>query len=152
MPESSISIRKAIPEDAAIIADFNCAMAMETENKQLDQSTVEKGAKGMIKNSDRGFYLIAEKDHEVQACLMVTFEWSDWRNANFWWIQSVYVAPQARRQGLFNRLYQTVKTLSLEDSVCGIRLYVESENNNAQKTYRALGMSQCDYLMYEESF
>ncbi len=148
----SYIIRHAVLEDAPIIADFNCAMALETENKQLNKNTIETGAKSMIENSNRGFYLVAEKNSEIQACLMVTYEWSDWRNATFWWIQSVYVTPKARRKGLFNSLYQKVKSLSQCESVCGIRLYVEASNTKAQRTYQSIGMSQCDYLMYEESF
>ena len=105
----------------------------------------------MIANPSHGFYLVAEKDGEIAGSLMVTTEWSDWRNGVVWWVQSVYVRDEYRRQGIYRGLYEEVKTLSNNDeSVCGFRLYVEKDNVNAQKTYESLGMIETDYLMYEE--
>ncbi len=149
--QTLISIRYATLKDVPLIAAFNCAMALETEDKKLDQQQVEQGAIGMIADKARGFYLVAEYNGEVKACLMLTYEWSDWRNADFWWIQSVFVTPDARRQGLFKALYQQVKKLALCKSACGLRLYVEKVNSRAQHTYQSLGMSECKYLMFEES-
>jgi ribosomal protein S18 acetylase RimI-like enzyme len=95
--------------------------------------------------------LVAEEDNIIQASLMVTTEWSDWRNGLFWWIQSVYVQPEFRRMGLYSKLYQKVKSLADDESnVCGFRLYVEHENVTAQNTYHALGMEETDYKMFEE--
>ena len=149
----SITIRSARPDDAAVIAGFNSAMARETENKSLDPERVLAGVRSMIDNPSRGFYRLAvNRNDEVLACLMVTFEWSDWRNATFWWVQSVYVKPDARRRGLYSRLYQAVRREAQASDSCGIRLYVEKENQSAQNTYQNLGMEACDYLMYEEEF
>ncbi len=147
-----ISIRVANAQDSTTIAAFNCAMALETENKLLDVSQVEAGVAGMLAEPAHGFYLLASKDDTVKACLMVTYEWSDWRNGMFWWIQSVYVSPDARRLGLFSALYKEVKKRASQSNSCGIRLYVEKDNQRAQNTYATLGMDQCDYLMYEEEF
>ena len=105
----------------------------------------------LINDENKGFYLVAEKNSQVLGSLMVTTEWSDWRNGVFWWVQSVYISPDFRRQGIYAQLYAQVKTLAdQQPNVCGFRLYVETENIIAQKTYESLGMQQSHYLMYEE--
>lgn len=144
-------VRHATQEDLSTIADFNVAMALETENKVLDATTVLKGAGNLLSHPELGFYLVAESEGELAACLMVTFEWSDWRNGFFWWIQSVYVAPQHRCKGLYRKMYGRVKQLAKEKAnICGLRLYVEKQNVHAQTTYQTLGMCETDYLLFEE--
>ena len=145
-----MQIRKAIATDLNDIVNFNQAMAMETEGKQLDDQTINNGVNRVLQDDTKGFYLVAEVEGEIAASLMVTYEWSDWRNATFYWIQSVYVRPQNRRQGLYSALYREVIRLAEEsEEVCGYRLYVEKENAVAQKTYESLGMSETQYYMYE---
>jgi ribosomal protein S18 acetylase RimI-like enzyme len=146
-----MNIRSATINDAAAIAEFNIKMAKETEDMDLIPEVINAGVANMIENPQMGFYLVAEEDNIIQASLMVTTEWSDWRNGLFWWIQSVYVEPQFRRRGLYSQLYEKVKTLAADESnVCGFRLYVEHENVVAQNTYLALGMEETDYKMFEE--
>lgn len=146
-----MNIRSATINDAAAIAEFNIKMAKETEGMDLMPDVINAGVSNMIKNSQMGFYLVAEEDNAIQASLMVTTEWSDWRNGLFWWIQSVYVQPKFRRKGLYSKLYKKVKNLAeAESNVCGFRLYVEHENLVAQQTYRTLGMDKTDYQMFEE--
>ena len=145
-------IRQATINDTAAIADFNIKMAKETEDLALIPDVINAGVRNMIENPAMGFYLVAEDNHVIQASLMVTTEWSDWRNGLFWWIQSVYVQPQYRRMGLYSKLYEKVKILAQDNNnVCGFRLYVEYENVTAQKTYRSLGMEKTDYQMFEEA-
>lgn len=146
-----MKIRSATLADHEAIVDFNQAMAMETEGKELKSEVISAGVRRVLETADRGFYLIAEDKEGIVGSLMVTFEWSDWRNGFFWWIQSVYVVPRARRTGVYAAMYQKVKALSLEskENVCGYRLYVEKENLIAQKTYQKLGMHECEYFMYE---
>jgi ribosomal protein S18 acetylase RimI-like enzyme len=146
-----MKIRRATINDATAIADFNIKMAKETEDMELIPEVIGAGVRNMIENPQMGFYLVAEESNVIQASLMVTTEWSDWRNGLFWWIQSVYVLPDFRRTGLYRKLYEKVKSLAENESnVCGFRLYVELENLVAQKTYRSLGMGQTDYQMFEE--
>ncbi len=146
-----MNIRRAIQSDCAALAEFNIAMARETEGIELMPKVIGAGVEAMINNPQMGFYLVFEDDGEIQASLMVTTEWSDWRNGLFWWIQSVYVKESYRRQGLYRKLYERVKSLAeAEKHVCGFRLYVEHYNTNAQSTYRALGMEETDYKVYEE--
>jgi ribosomal protein S18 acetylase RimI-like enzyme len=146
-----MEIRQATINDAAAIAEFNIKMAKETENMDLIPEVIGAGVRNMIENSQMGFYLVAEKDNIIQASLMVTTEWSDWRNGLFWWIQSVYVQAEFRRTGLYRKLYEKVKSLANDESnVCGFRLYVEHDNRVAQQTYRSLGMEQTDYQLFEE--
>lgn len=145
-----MKIRRANPNDVESLVAFNQAMALETENKVLDSKTLTSGVKGILENQARGFYLVAEDQGEIAGSLMVTFEWSDWRNANFWWVQSVYILPQHRRQGVYSQLYNEIRRLADDsDNVCGYRLYVEKDNLAAQKTYESLGMSESHYLMFE---
>ena len=147
----SITIRRANANDSRAIADFNISMALETEGKQLDPATINSGVANMIANPNRGFYLVAEDAGVVVGSLMVTTEWSDWRNGLFWWIQSVFIVEAYRRRGIYSRLYETVKTMAAEaDNICGYRLYVEKDNRTAQLTYEKLGMMATDYLLYEE--
>lgn len=147
---TDITIRKATMDDVDSLVAFNQAMALETEGKKLDQDTLRNGVSGLIAKPEYGYYLVAEQGSRIVAGLLVTYEWSDWRNGLFWWIQSVYVLPDCRRQGLYKALYLEVKRLA-EDKpeVCGFRLYVEKENEVAQQTYQNLGMRECDYYMYE---
>jgi GNAT superfamily N-acetyltransferase len=126
-------------------------MALETENKVLDPSVVSQGVATLLANPDLGFYVVAEYDGTVVAALMVTTEWSDWRNGVFWWIQSVYVQPEFRRQGVYRRLYRFVQDVAADDSrVCGFRLYVAQDNTTAQQVYKTLGMSPTHYWIFEE--
>ena len=144
-------IRQARPEDATALSEFNQNTAFETESIELIPEVADAGVKAMFDNPQMGFYLVAEDEGDIQASLMVTTEWSDWRNGLFWWIQSVYVKPDYRRQGLYRKLYERVKSLAeAETGVCGFRLYVEHDNNNAQKTYHALGMQETHYKLFEE--
>lgn len=149
MPED-ILIRRGEARDADAIAAFNCAMALETEGKELLPEVIAAGVRGLIGNPGLGFYLIAESSGRVVASLMITTEWSDWRNGVFWWIQSVYVQPEWRRKGIYSRLYRFVKEAAADKGICGFRLYVEKDNRTAQSTYRSLGMKETDYLMFEE--
>ena len=144
-------IRRALSQDIAELADFNIKMAYETEGVELIPEVITAGVTTMIDNPQMGFYLVVELDNGIQASLMVTTEWSDWRNGTFWWIQSVYVQPQYRRQGLYRELYLRVKELAeQEPAVCGFRLYVERDNIAAQKTYESLGMRETEYKIFEE--
>ncbi len=146
-------IRKAEERDAEIIARFNQAMAMETENRILPDELIVPGVIRLITESSNGFYLVAERDHNILGCLGITFEWSDWRNGQFWWIQSVYVHQESRRQGVFSAMYDKVNELAKEETdVCGIRLYVEKENENAMQTYISLGMVETPYRITEVEF
>jgi ribosomal protein S18 acetylase RimI-like enzyme len=143
-------IRLATPADAGVLIEFNAAMALETEGKELLPQVIDAGVRSLLGNPAGCFYVLAEKD-SVVGSLMITKEWSDWRNGTFWWIQSVYVRPELRRQGVYRLLYRHVQELAADDpAVCGFRLYVERENGRAQATYHALGMKETRYLVLEE--
>ena len=144
-----ILIRKANPLDAASIIDFQLKMAWETEEMKLIRETVTKGVYAVFEDRSRGEYFVAENDGQIIASLLITYEWSDWRNCNVWWFQSVYVVPEFRRQGVFRKMYNHVKQLAQEQDIAGLRLYVETKNSRAQKTYEALGMSSEHYSFYE---
>lgn len=145
-----MQIRIATAADIGPLVEFNQAMALETEHKHLDPDMLHAGVSAVFADRKKGFYVVAEKDNAVAAGLMVTTEWSDWRNAWFWWIQSVYVLPEYRGSGLYPRMYEFVKELAAgnEEKVCGFRLYVEKDNVRAQHVYEKLGMAATDYLMY----
>ena len=154
-----ISVRKATLDDVERIAAFQQAMALETEGKTLDGATLRQGIACVFDAPQKGFYLVAvagaAEDGTVQVVgsLLITYEWSDWRNATFWWIQSVYVDAGWRRRGVYRAMYAQV--LELADSrgdVCGIRLYVERTNAVARRTYDSLGMHKSHYDLYEIDF
>lgn len=147
-----ITIRPAQPEDSDYIVAFNTAMALETEQKELDRDTLSRGVQAVFDDRSRGFYIVAEANSKPIGSLLVTTEWSDWRNGLFWWIQSLYVLPKWRRQGVFRSLYHFVKELASHDSrVCGIRLYVESNNTTARACYENQGMTESIYTLYEQA-
>lgn len=148
-----ISIRRARLEDAATIVLNNLAMALETENKALDPTTARAGVDEALKNPRHGFYMLAEKEGRVVGQTLITCEWSDWRNADFWWIQSVYVDPDERNSGVFRALYQHVlKEAKADPKVCGLRLYVHRDNRRANSVYSSLGMDRAHYEMFEADF
>lgn len=146
-----MKIRIASFEDANSLVEFNQAMALETEGKQLDAQILQSGVEAVLHDEKKGFYAVAENEGKIVGGLMVTFEWSDWRDSWFWWIQSVYILPEFRGQKIYSQLYDFVKQNAEEKGdVCGFRLYVEKENTNAQKVYEKCGMERSHYLMYEE--
>jgi GNAT superfamily N-acetyltransferase len=148
---SEIKVRQATAAEAGRIASFNRAMAMETEGLALDEKTVAAGVVALMGHPDRGFYLAAEVDGALAGCLLITYEWSDWRNKMFWWIQSVYVKPEQRGHGVYTALDEKVKALAAQaGNVCGLRLYVHKSNSRAQEVYRNLGMEETQYLIYED--
>ncbi len=149
---TEITIRIAGKNDAAAMVKFNQAMALETEGKHLETQTITDGVEAVFDDERKGFYIVAENaENEIIGGLMITFEWSDWRNKWFWWIQSVYIVPEARGKKIYSRLYDFAKEkASTKGDVCGIRLYVEKENSHAQKVYQTVGMDETHYLMYEE--
>ncbi len=150
MDKVTPTIRVATARDAASLVAFNQAMARETEGKELDPAKISAGVAAVFADDKKGFYVVAESETGIVGGLMVTYEWSDWRNGWFWWIQSVYILPEGRGQKLFSRMYTFVKEkAAAQGDVCGFRLYVEHDNVHAQKVYEALGMSTSHYLMYE---
>ncbi|KAE9635001.1 GNAT family N-acetyltransferase [Defluviitalea raffinosedens] len=145
-------IRKAIIKDAEIITEFNYCLAKETEDLELNRETLFKGVQKVLSDESKGIYFVYEKDEKIVGQLMITKEWSDWRNGDFWWIQSVYVHKDYRRQGIYTALFNHVKSIvDSDDTICGLRLYVEKENEAAKNTYKALGMKETYYLLYELS-
>lgn len=151
--QTELLVRDATDADIAFLTDANAAMALETERKVLDRDTLQRGVHAVFAQPQRGFYLIAQRGSRVVGCLLVTREWSDWRNGDWWWLQSVYVVPEARRSGVFRALYSEVERRAHEASdVVGLRLYVEQENTRAQATYKTLGMSPACYDLYERGF
>jgi ribosomal protein S18 acetylase RimI-like enzyme len=149
----TIRIRAAGIDDADFLAAGNVAMALEAEHKHLDPATVARGVRAVLEDPGHGRYFVAERDGRPVGQLMITYEWSDWRNGRFWWIQSVYVLPQARRGGVFRALFRHLEERAKADpGVCGIRLYVERENVRAQATYRHCGLEDAGYAVMEVDY
>src|ERR1051326_3064334 len=147
---SEIAYRDAHPSDRDVIVDFQIAMARETEELELDRDVLLNGVEAVFHDPSRGRYFVAEIDHRVVASLLITYEWSDWRNGVVWWIQSVYVRPEHRRQRIYAGLYEHVKLIvDSQPSVRGIRLYVDRRNVSAQNVYTRLGMNGEHYQVCE---
>ena len=143
--------RFAIADDAGALFEFNQAMALETESRSLDPQTLRSGIDGVLKDRNHGFYVVADTGREIAGALLVTFEWSDWRNGWFWWIQSVYVRPAHRRRGIYRMLHGfVIDGARSAGDVVGVRLYVEKANFPAQHTYTSMGMYETGYRMYEQ--
>ena len=152
-----LDVRRARLEDASMIATFSAAMALETEGRHLDLDRLYDGTIALLKYPDRGFFMVAElaqaDNRQLLGQLMITFEWSDWRNGAFWWIQSVYVDPPWRRQRVFRRMHETViASARTTPNVCGVRLYVEESNRTAKTVYRKVGLTPSSYAIFETDF
>lgn len=146
-------IRPANLSDAPFIAECNVRMAWETEQRQLEPKTVADGVTSALKDSNKGIYYLAEVAGKPVGQMFITYEWSDWRNGNFWWIQSVYVVETFRGRGIFRALFEQVNALArARADVCGLRLYVEADNIKAKQVYSRLGMRETDYEVFEIDF
>jgi ribosomal protein S18 acetylase RimI-like enzyme len=153
MASIDLTIRDATPGDAEIIADFNSRLAFETEGMRLSPEVINRGVETLLADQSKGRYWVAQADSRVVGQIMVTYEWSDWRNGMIWWIQSVYVHGDYRRSGVFSALYRHVESLARRDpQVSGIRLYVERDNARARRTYESLGMDMTDYRVMQSMF
>ena len=149
----NITIRQATITDSAVIVRFNAFMADETEHITLDQNRLKAGVESLLRDPSKGVYYLAERNNVVVGQMMITYEWSDWRNGTFWWIQSVYVESNARGSGVFRALFGHVHSLAKsQKDVCGLRLYVERTNDRAKRTYDRHGMHLSHYEMYEMDF
>ena len=152
MPNAKITVRRASPADAPSIIRFQMSMALETEGRALDESTLAAGVRAVFDAPEGGFYLVAEIGGAVAGSLMITYEWSDWRNAPIWWIQSVFVDAEHRRRGVYTAMHSRAIAMATENGAGGVRLYVERTNYIAQATYAHLGMSRSHYGLYEVEF
>ena len=142
--------RDATPRDLLTIVDFQVAMARETESIELNRFVCTRGVEAVFEDHNLGRYFVAEDDGKVVGGLLITPEWSDWRNGIVWWIQSVYVRPEFRRRGIYGGLYQYVRGIvENNESVKGIRLYVDRRNTAAQEVYTRLGMNGEHYQVFE---
>jgi ribosomal protein S18 acetylase RimI-like enzyme len=155
--QHELTIRRAVSEDVDSLVAFSAAMAWETEQRRLDETRLREGTQSLLGTPSLGFFLVAEAAKSERTALvgqlMITYEWSDWRNGVFWWIQSVYVDPAWRRRGVFRRLLEEVMaSAKAAPDVCGVRLYVEQENRTAQAVYQRLGLSPSGYRVYEQDF
>jgi ribosomal protein S18 acetylase RimI-like enzyme len=145
-----ITVRLAVPDDWPTIVEFNCLLAEESEGKTLDRTHVEPGVRALLADPRKGRYLVANDAGRAVGQLMHTYEWSDWRNGDIWWLQSVYVHPDYRRQGVFRALFDKLRSEAEADpGVVGLRLYVEEQNTRAHETYRNLGLSPGGYFVME---
>ncbi|MBY0459595.1 MAG: GNAT family N-acetyltransferase, partial [Gemmataceae bacterium] len=143
-----LTIRPATPADEDTVVRFNAALAWESEHKTLHEPTLRAGVRALLADRHKGFYTVAERGGRVVGQVLITFEWSDWRNGWYWWIQSVYVAEEARRGGVFRALYEHLRAQAQADpTVIGLRLYVETENARARRTYAQMGMEEEPYLL-----
>lgn len=142
-------IRPATTQDHAALVANNQAMAWETESRHLDDAVLSAGVRALLDDPRKGFYLVAEAEGQIVGSLMVTSEWSDWRNGEMWWFQSVYVLPAWRKHGVFKAMYAEVMRLARAGGARELRLYVERDNHVAQRTYAAMGMAHSHYDMWE---
>ncbi|MDB6109371.1 MAG: putative acetyltransferase [Pedosphaera sp.] len=147
-----MNIRKAVSGDASLITDFNLRLAQESEALQLDSNTVTQGVATLLKDPSKGIYFVAElPEGGVVGQLMITYEWSDWRNGNIWWIQSVYVKEEFRGFGVFKALFDHVERLARDSQeVCALRLYMDKHNDKARRAYRKMGMLEGGYVVFEK--
>ena len=153
----NLVVRPAATTDLDMLVRFSAAMAFETEGRRLDQERLRRGTLAVLEFPRHGFYVVAERPEGdgqgVVGQLLITYEWSDWRNAGFWWIQSVYVDPDWRRRGVYRAMHQYILEMArARTDVCGVRLYVERENGVAQSVYERLNLRETNYRMWEVDF
>jgi len=147
-------VRRATMSDLKTIVSFNTALARETEHRVLDTQILQAGVEALLQDPGKGWYAVAEQSLIVVGQILVTFEWSDWRNGNFWWLQSLYVHPDHRQKGIFRQIYDYVQAQAHlnREGICGFRLYVEENNHQAHQAYANFGFQKTAYHMYEKEF
>jgi len=146
----AITVRNADKRDIGALVEFNSALALETEGKRLERDELRRGVAAIFDDPDKGAYYVAEYGGRRAGTLMITTEWSDWENAYYWWIQSVYVLPEFRGKGIYKALYRHVRDLARSHGqVRGFKLYVEQNNQTAKQVYEKLGMSRAVHDIYE---
>jgi GNAT superfamily N-acetyltransferase len=148
--DKNLNIRLAKVDDLATIVKFNSSLVQEIRGKEFDTERLTLGVKAVLTDKNRGFYTVVEKDNQIVAAALITYEWSDWRNAWFWWVQDVYVEHNYRQQGIYRTLYGHLRSQAKMVGVCGLRLYVYKDNTRAQEVYKKLGMIPSDSEMFEE--
>ena len=144
-----VTIRRAVPEDWETIAEYNYRLAAETEDTILNRDVLNKGVQAALADENKALYFVAESSGEIVGQAMITFEWSDWRNGQIWWFQSVYVRADWRRRGIFRRLYEAILAAGRDAGAVEFRLYAVAENEPALKTYRQVGMKPTPYIVME---
>ncbi len=152
-----LTIRPAMVNDLDVLTEFSAAMALETEHRRLDKTRLRAGTQAVIERPEHGRFYVAELLTDgcpiIVGQFLITYEWSDWRNAQFWWVQSVYVRPDWRRKGVYRRMHQLIESLARsQPDVCGIRLYVERDNETAKHVYERVGLHAAGYEVYESDF
>ncbi len=152
MRDDAITIRSAGPDDVETIVDFNLRLARETEDLALDRATLTRGVGALLDDPSKGTYFLATVDGDVVGQLMITHEWSDWRDGDLWWVQSVYVKQSHRSRGAFRALFNHVREAARASGAAGVRLYVDKDNAAAERIYRHLGMTMTGYLVMEQTF
>lgn len=148
----AFTIRAATAADLDVLVAGNAAMALETEQLRLDPATLRLGVAAVLEGRAPGRYWVAEHEGRVVGQLLITYEWSDWRNRPVWWIQSVHVADDARRLGVFRALYAHARAEAVAAGAGGLRLYVDETNTRAQAVYASLGMNGGHYRVFEDMF
>lgn len=151
MKDMDYTVVQGAAPDIESIVQFQVDMAMESEGTALDRERVRRGVAAVMDDASKGTYLVAKTEGRAIGSLMLTREWSDWNGEWYWWIQSVYVVPEYRRQGVYSAMYAEVKRLAQDNHVSQIRLYVDKANLPAQRAYQQLGMQESHYLMFEEN-
>lgn len=146
----NFTIRPATTGDAETIVRFNIEMALESESLSLEPEKVRRGVERSLSDPSVGRYYLAHRGDEILGQIRVTLEWSDWNNAQYWWIQNVYIVPSARKQGIYKALHNYVKNLAEAAGACRLQLYVDAENMAAQAVYKKLNMTQSNYLIFEQ--
>lgn len=153
MEKGSLIIRDGTLQDVAVVAEFNRLLALETEGLALDYGVLHQGVSAVLGDASKGRYFLAEDEGIVIGQTMITYEWSDWRNGWFWWIQSVYIAKEARGRGRFRRIHDHISSRAMASKdVCGLRLYVDQHNRSAQEVYLRLGLARSGYELFERVF
>jgi len=146
-----LKIRNAVIDDSEVIAKDNLLLTIESENLKIDYETTLKAVRSIIEDESKGFLIVSEENNKVVGHLMITFEWSDWSNKNMWWIQSVYVDRDHRKQGVFTKMVEHIKNMASENNVDIIRLYAHEDNKNAIEAYEKTNMTKKPYVIYEIS-
>jgi ribosomal protein S18 acetylase RimI-like enzyme len=145
------TVRPARPDDLSVIAEFNRRLALESENLALDPQVLTAGVGKVLADPQRGRYFVADEAGEVIGQIMITYEWSDWRDGWIWWIQSVYVRADRRKAGVFRSIFELIEeTARTEGGVVALRLYVEKDNHAAQTTYRRLGFEEMHFHLLQK--
>lgn len=152
MKNKHLTIRYAVESDIEVLVESAFCMMQETENLEVSKDVIRSGARKILTNRERGFYLVAEWGDNAIGSLQISPLWCDIIDGYTWWFQCLHIRPEYRRYGNLMALVRSVNELaSANPDVKGFRSHVHPENRRMQKINTRNGWVRSPFLVFKKS-